>query len=525
MRKMPATRQTVASGTRTKFSPLVRNVFSNWLGFAVASIVSFFLSPFVVRHLGNSGYGVWTLTMSLTGYFGLLDLGVRGAVTRYVAKYHVQEAHADTSKVVSTALAIFLTAGAIVIILSIGIAVPALRYVKIPMAFQFAARVVIVLTAVNIAVSLASGVFGGIIVALQRQDLSNAIEVSNTLFRMIAIIAVLYHGRGLISLAIVQLSFAILTGVAYVVTAVRLYPQFRIDFSECDKEHLKLISSFSVYLLCLRLSSILIFYTDSVVISVFLPVSAVTFFVIAGNLTNYSRGLLSGISTAVTPTASVLEAKRQAEELNRVLLKGTRYATMVFLPIGISFLIRGSSFIGLWMGRSYAALSGDVLSVLTIALLFSAGNGVAGSMTLGISRHKGIVPFALTEGLCNLVLSIILIRHYGIVGVALGTAIPNLAVNIIFWPLYIRHVYGIGLLKYAFSTWIRPGLAALPFAFCTYGVQKWWPASNLGLLFLQVGCTLPVIVIPFWFFCLTANERRDYLRRLRIPVIRNLARA
>ena len=111
---------------------------------------------------------------------------------------------------------------------------------------------------------------------------------------------------------------------------------------------------------------------------------------------------------------------------------------------GISFLIRGSSFIGLWMGRWNAALCGEVLSVLTMALLFSAGNGVAGSMTLGISRHKGIVPIVLAEGLCNLGFSIVLIRHYGIVGVALGTTIPNLVVNIIFWPLYIRHVYHIG---------------------------------------------------------------------------------
>jgi len=84
--------------------------------------------------------GSWALTMSLTGYLGLLDLGVRGAVTRYVAKFHTQGAHANTSKVVSSALAIFLAAGAAAIILSTSIAVPALRYVKIPTAFQFAAR-------------------------------------------------------------------------------------------------------------------------------------------------------------------------------------------------------------------------------------------------------------------------------------------------------------------------------------------------------------------------------------------------
>jgi O-antigen/teichoic acid export membrane protein len=516
MRKMPVAGQIVTSVARTKSSPLVRNVFSNWIGFAVASIVSFFLSPFVLRHLGKSGYGVWALALSMTGYLGLLDLGVRGAVTKYVAKFYVQGEHAKTSKVVSTALIIFLIAGAVAIIFSIGIAVLALKYFNIPVEFQFAARVAIVLTGVNIAVSLGSGVFGGIVVGLQRLDLLNAIEILNTLFRMIAIVAVLSHGKGLIALATVQLFFAILTGVAFVVMAVRLYPQFRINFSECDKEHLKLILSFSTYAFLLQVSSFLIYYTDSIVISFFLPVSAVTFFAIAGNLIGYSRGLLSGISTAVTPMASALEDRLRAEEHDRVVLKGTRYATMVFLPIGISFLIRGNSFIGLWMGRSYAELSGEVLSVITVALLFSAGNGVAASMILGIGRHKGIVPIVLAEGLCNLVLSITLIRHYGIVGVALGTAIPNLAVHLIFWPLYIRHVYRIGPLKYAFSTWILPGLAALPFAFCTYSVEKWYPASNMALFLFQVVCTLPTIVIPFWFFCLAAHERRDYLQRLRI---------
>jgi O-antigen/teichoic acid export membrane protein len=520
---MLVTKQTLASVTRPRFTQLVRNIFSNWLGFAVATIVAFFLSPFVVRHLGDSGYGVWVLTMSLTGYLGLLDLGVRGAVTRYVAKFHAQEAHANTSKVVSTALAIFLGAGALAIILSLGMAMLALKYIRIPLPLRFATSVVIVITGINIAVSLVSGVFGGIVTALQRLEANNVIEIVTTLCRTSVIILILNHGKGLISLAIVQLVFAVLTGAANVVLALRVYPQFRINFSECDKEHFKLIMSFGFYSFIIQISAFLIFYTDSVVIGIFLPVSAVTFFAIAGNLTNYSRGLLSGITVAATPMASAMEARGHRQEMNRVLLKGARYATMVFLPIGIIFLIQGSSFIGLWMGTSYAAVSGKVLSVLTLGLLFSAGNGMAGSMILGIGRHKGVVPVALAEALCNLALSVVLIRKYGIVGVALGTTIPNLAVNMIFWPLYIHHVFGVNPLKYAFSTWIRPGLAALPFLLCTYFVQEWWPTSHILFFCVRAISVLPAIVIPFWFFCLTTEERRDYSQRILTSLVRKPA--
>ena len=97
-------------------SPVLRNILSNWISFAIYCAVSFFLSPFIVRHLGDSGYGIWTLTLSATGYLGLLDLGVRGAVTRYIAKFHAQAADHDASRVVSCSLVIFLAMGVIAIV-------------------------------------------------------------------------------------------------------------------------------------------------------------------------------------------------------------------------------------------------------------------------------------------------------------------------------------------------------------------------------------------------------------------------
>ncbi len=516
----PVPRQTATELTRLKPSRTVRNIFSNWLGFIVTAIVAFFLSPFIVRHLGDSGYGIWTLTMSLTGYLGLLDLGVRGAVTRYVAKFHAQAADEDASRVVSSGLTIFLAAGAIAILVAVGIALLAVGHLKIPDSYRVVARVVLILTGLNIAVSLISGVFGGVVAALQRFDLQNALEIGNAVSRTTAIVFVLSYGGGLISFAVIQLAFAILLGAANVVLAFHLYPQLRIHFSAGDKENLKLIFSFSFYSFFLRISSYLVFYTDSVVIGTFLPVSMVTFFAIAGNLMNYSRELLSGISTASGPLATVLETSGEEEELRRVLLKGSRFASMVFFPIGICFLIRGSSFIGLWMGPSYASLSGKVLMILAVALFFASGNQVTTNMTISIGRHKGMVPAFLFEGLWNLGLSMVLVRFYGIVGVALGTTLPNLATQLLFWPWYIHRVYKIHPLTYVFSTWVRPGLAVVPYAICTYVIEKRWPATNLLIFFVQVAFALPTAGIAFWFLCTTPEERKNYSERFIRPLLR-----
>src|SRR5580698_9483831 len=125
---------------------VVRNVLSNWGAYVLAMAVNFFVSPYVVHHLGDTGYGVWTVILSLTGYLGLLDLGVRGAVTRYVAKFHTQGDHDKASNLASSAMVIFATAGLIAMLASITFAAVIVDRMKIPVAYLGAARIVLLMT-------------------------------------------------------------------------------------------------------------------------------------------------------------------------------------------------------------------------------------------------------------------------------------------------------------------------------------------------------------------------------------------
>ena len=83
---------------------IAQNILSNWLALAVATLAGFFVSPFVVHRLGNVAYGVWVIIGSLVSYMNLLDLGLRGAVTRFISKGVTQENHEESSQAVSGAL-------------------------------------------------------------------------------------------------------------------------------------------------------------------------------------------------------------------------------------------------------------------------------------------------------------------------------------------------------------------------------------------------------------------------------------
>ncbi len=89
----------------------LRNVLSNWGAFVLNAGIAFFLAPYVVGVLGAEAYGVWILVGSLVGYLGLLDVGVRGAVTRYIATHHAAGEHRDASHIASAGLVFFAAAG------------------------------------------------------------------------------------------------------------------------------------------------------------------------------------------------------------------------------------------------------------------------------------------------------------------------------------------------------------------------------------------------------------------------------
>src|SRR5687767_2800145 len=92
---------------------IVRHVGANSLGYVVNVVVGIKLTPFVLERLGNSSWGLWTLIVSLVGYYGLFDAGIRSAVGHYVSTYHARKDQALVNRAMSTAMALLLCVAAV----------------------------------------------------------------------------------------------------------------------------------------------------------------------------------------------------------------------------------------------------------------------------------------------------------------------------------------------------------------------------------------------------------------------------
>ncbi len=462
------------------------------MALAVSTAVGFFLTPFVVHHLGNVAYGVWVLVVSLSSYMTLLDFGMRGAVMRYVSKGTAQGNHAEAQEAVAAALWIRIWISFGVFAAGVLFAWIFSRLFSIPVGMQQTARLAILLTAFTVSMNLWCGVFGGVLIALHRYDRLSLVTILQTACRAVGFVWLLQRGDSFLALALWELCTAFVSNTLLLVFAFRSYPQLRINFRRPSKQTLQKIWTYSFYALLINLAVQVVNYTDNVVVGTFTSTTAVTFYAIGGSLIMYARQIVASMTTTFGPLASTFEAQGSQKDLRRLLINGTRAALLVSLPVELALFLRGETFISLWMGPQYAHPSGTVLRILLLSLIVCTGSAASGGIVYGMEKHKRVAKWGLMEAAANLGLSIFLVRRIGIDGVAWGTTIPSLIIEMVYWPPYICHLVDIRLGTYVWQTWIRTGLAALPYAVGCYMVERFWPAHNLAFFLLQIALMLPL---------------------------------
>lgn len=473
----------------------------NWVSLVFTVLVSFFRSPFVVHHLGNEAYGAWVLIGAAVSYMSLLDLGLRASVVRYASKGHAQQDHAESSEAVSAALWVRLWICAAIIAAGAVLTLVFDRIFHIPAQLQTAARLAIFAIALRMAISLACGVFGGVLLALNRFDIDSTIEILQSGLETAGFIWLLELGHGILAMAVCSLLVGAAAGIARVVCARRLYPKLQISFHRPPSDTLRKLWRYSFWVFLVNVAVQLVYYTDNLVVGAFVATSAVTFYAIGGSLINYGRQVVSSMTTTFTPLASTLEAEGKTDQMRRLLIHGTRAALVLALPIYVALFIRGQTFIALWMGHQYQYQSGRVMQILIISSVFASASTTSGGIAYGMEKHKAVGIWAIFEGVTNLLLSIILAKKIGIYGVAWGTTIPSLVVHLIFWPPYICKLVDIPVSRYIYQSWFRPACAVVPFGFACYFADRYWPAHHLWQFMEQIVVLLPVfaLMLPLLF--------------------------
>ena len=498
---------------------IARNVFSNWLGTGASMAVGFFLSPFIVHRLGNEAYGVWVLAISSINYLALLDLGMRSSVLRFVSKGRTVGDHAGASSAFSCALWVRLQISVVVLLLAGVLAYIFPLLFKVTPDLASDARLAVMIIGLNLALGMSMGVFGGVVSGLNRYDLQTAVTLVQIAIRVTGVVFVLRSGHGIVAIAVCELVATVVSNAILVIIARRIYPELRIRLKRPEREVLRSLWSYSFYAFLTTIAVQLVYQTDNLVVGSFVSASAVTFYAIGNSLCRYTDQFTGAMTMSFVPAASTFEAAGSTDRLQSLYRVGTRSMMALYLPIVVTLLVRGRTFIGLWMGPQYSQASGTVLIILATALVFSQANNTAFAIAFGTEKHKVVAKWAIAEGITNLALSILLVHWLGIYGVAVGTLVPSLIVQLVLWPRYVGKLVGMRVREILTTVWGPMFLSVIPFALISYLVNAWYPPRNIAMFLAQTVALLPFFVI------IVALIFRDQLRNSVFPTVRGFLRS
>src|ERR1700691_3052417 len=146
----------------------VKNVSATWLGLLVHALTGFFLSPLILHKLGDEAFSLWILVFALTGYFGLLDLGIRSSIVKYTAKFIATDDADQLSRYLSTSMAFYMGIGVVILFATTAGFFYLHLLFKIPNEMLGNARMLLLLSGAGIAITFPLTVFAGLLEGLQK---------------------------------------------------------------------------------------------------------------------------------------------------------------------------------------------------------------------------------------------------------------------------------------------------------------------------------------------------------------------
>ena len=406
----------------------------SYANIALTNIIGLLLTPFIVKSLGDSEYGLYTLIGAFVGYISIMDLGLNNTIVRYVAKYRAQSDLAGERKFLGTAMLIYCVISLVVVILG------TVFYFRLDEIFDQSlteaelgkAKLMMLILIFNLAFTLPGGAFTAISNAYESFVFPRMLSIVKYLIRSILVVIVLLYGADSIGLVVLDTIVNLVTiGLTFIFIRRKLHVSF--DFSTPQKNFLIEIFSYSLWIFIFAIVGQLQWRGGQFVVGTTLGTKEVAVYAIGILLGSYYGAFSGAIAGVFLPRATNMVTKdASTEALTTMMVKIARYSLFSLMLIFIGFLGVGSDFIDLWVGKEYHEAYYVALIVMigyTVPLIQTFANSILEAKKL--FKFKTLVYlFFLIAGTAA---GLLTVEKYGIISVifwiVLGWMVSQVIMN------------------------------------------------------------------------------------------------
>lgn len=407
---------------KEKENKIGKSIVISYISILFTLLSGFLYTPWLIKELGTSDYAIYSIATSLMVYF-TMDFGIGATVTRFIARYRVQNDEEGIRGVLGIALKLYLIIDTIALIALI------ILYFFINNLYQGLTageisrlKVVYIIIGMMTVWCIPLMPLNGVYIAYNRVYNVKMFDLLTKLLTIILVCVALFMGYGLYLMVLINALVTVL------INYIKLFFLIRTEHIKVNiryKNHLVLkeMLFFSGWLALAMFADKFYFSIEPSLLGAFSNSTQVAIFSVAAQMEGYVLLLADGLNGIFLPKVTNMVVKKESsEKITNLMIRVGRFQLLIVITLVIGIMTQGKQFIELWFGKDYILSYYAVLIVLVPCVIHMT-QGIAAEMIYATNNVKYRAYSYCAGAAVNVLVTVILSPHFGAIGAAIGISV------------------------------------------------------------------------------------------------------
>lgn len=419
-------------------SQFKRGALVSYLGIIITNISGLILTPYIIKSLGDSEYGVYVLVGSLISYLIALDFGLNNSVTRYVSGFRLKNDHISEENFLAHISIMYLVIVCFCILFGIlliqnfnSIYGNSLSENELNLSLKLLPYLLL-----NVVLIIPGVLFTAYINAYTYFVLPKSLNLFKIIIRSLFVFLFLYIGFKAVAIVIID---TIVNGMFSFFLCFFCLKKLnlKIKLHHIDWNLFREVMYYSFWIFLASVVLKLQWQVGQAIVGLQIGAVAVGIFGVGIMLGGYYNAFAFAINSLVLPRAvQLVESENDDRSFTLDMIVIARYILCVLLLVSSGFYLIGENFILLWLDAGYLKSYYIALIIMifrTIPLTQVYGNSILEAK--GQNRYKSLLSLVTIS--IGALLAYILAPNYGLRGV-FWPIISAMTIDCVLMNLYYR---------------------------------------------------------------------------------------
>ena len=477
---------------------MFKNILANYIGKIWGIISVFVFVPFYINQLGLESYGVINFYTVILTIMYFADGGLSATLNREIARTTDKKYIGNmlfTIEKVYLAICLFI----IIIIFSCSGFIAA-NWLNSDTIAPEDLRVYISLMGISVAFQLFTTLQSSGLMGLEKQVLSNGIQVSSSIIRSAFVLIPLYFYPTLLTFFIWQVSMNI---IFFFITRYNLWKFIKTNVSyKFDKQVLKTVGKFAGGMMLMAIISSLNTQIDKLVISKILSLKEFGYYSLAGILSQVPVLIITPIAVAILPRMVKYSTNTETDKLIKLFHINTFVLSVLATSGAMVLFLFTKDFVFIWTHDNLIAKTiENVTKVLLIGGVFLSFQYMPYHLAIANGHTKTNVRLGIVAIICIIPSLIFCVKQFGLIGATCTWLIMN-----IFAYFYLGYFIISKFLKNEFKRWLINGTLIPLIIAILIGVISYYITINLPKGYYIILYSIIIVLISMFLNLLVFNK-------------------